>query len=748
MADQVVKPANMNYSNMIEEKNLKKGFIVATLISTIVGTFTASMTLHDKIAERRDKKKQQGIDGGQNTEIKQLKEQVAALKVGEAPKDEKAAGGEKAGEDKKSASADDKKSQAAGDGKKSEANVDAKKSQAGGGEGKSQVGGEKKSQAPNDAKSQHPRSRSSSKSSKGRRRRRDSLDADQDFARVANQSKNVIEQTFKDNVQRLGPEYAEGDLTTVNALQSQILEQQKTVIGILQTAVSEGRELTEDDKRRLIAAQNAATNGSLDALQGQYERMAAEKDAPPAPKSVAPPKSFVPPIVAPPTVAKTAVPPPGTAVNKPWESDPLPPPTEDRRRSSNYGRNAAIAGGLAAAAGAGAYAANRDGKREADRAYSDDGPPRRRPAPEDRRRSSLRPSEQPLPPAHDERPRRQEYSPPRWDDGRSSTKPRDRQRSSGDDRRSMMTRRGGQRDYVDDRRSSFRPRDQDCDFVPRKPSSDPMTARNRPPDDRRPSMKPQDPGPPPARPKSVAPNTAAPTAKATTIPAADPSNQAKSIAPKTPAPTAKATTIPPAKPPGGTVKETAAKQQDEAIRPSAIESPPRSSNHSSQRSKHSVRGSPPPPKSKMKALPAPDAPLFCRYAQDLQRHGLPLHKTFKPGGPHCCPSCNLIIPVDTRDIWVFSTHIPPQQKGDKPRTRDYRMDSRFVVKCHDGQGRFACVLCDKNRDLDCICKNVESLIKHLGSAHTFEEFDQDPDLVKMKNGSVVEMKGGKELVLA
>lgn len=166
------------------------------------------MTLHDKIQERRDKNKQKTIDGGQNNEIKQLKEQVASLKGVGSPKDEKAEGGEKPEDDKKSAAADEKKSQA--DGKKSEANGDTKKSQAGG-EAKSQAEGERKSQTANDAKSQHPRSRSSSNSSRRRRRRRDSLDADQDFARVANQSKNVIEQTFKDNVQRLGPEYAEGD---------------------------------------------------------------------------------------------------------------------------------------------------------------------------------------------------------------------------------------------------------------------------------------------------------------------------------------------------------------------------------------------------------------------------------------------------------------------------------------------------------------------------------------------------------
>lgn len=67
----------MNYSNMIEEKNLKKTFIVATLCSTLVGTFSSSMGLWERV---QDKRKQKKRDVKQDDEIKQLKEQVAQNK--------------------------------------------------------------------------------------------------------------------------------------------------------------------------------------------------------------------------------------------------------------------------------------------------------------------------------------------------------------------------------------------------------------------------------------------------------------------------------------------------------------------------------------------------------------------------------------------------------------------------------------------------------------------------------------------
>jgi hypothetical protein len=63
----------MNYANMIEEKNLKKTFIIATLCSTLIGTFTSSMGLWDRV---NDKRKQKKLDSKQNSEIKELREQV------------------------------------------------------------------------------------------------------------------------------------------------------------------------------------------------------------------------------------------------------------------------------------------------------------------------------------------------------------------------------------------------------------------------------------------------------------------------------------------------------------------------------------------------------------------------------------------------------------------------------------------------------------------------------------------------
>ncbi|KAK0638592.1 hypothetical protein B0T16DRAFT_462357 [Cercophora newfieldiana] len=63
----------MNYANMIEERRLKQGFILATLISTIAGTFTTGINLYDRIVEKR---KQAKLDRGQDDKIRDLERQV------------------------------------------------------------------------------------------------------------------------------------------------------------------------------------------------------------------------------------------------------------------------------------------------------------------------------------------------------------------------------------------------------------------------------------------------------------------------------------------------------------------------------------------------------------------------------------------------------------------------------------------------------------------------------------------------
>ena len=53
----------------------QKTFICATLASTLVGTFTASMGLWERVHDRREAHKQKQTDSKQDGEIKQLREQ-------------------------------------------------------------------------------------------------------------------------------------------------------------------------------------------------------------------------------------------------------------------------------------------------------------------------------------------------------------------------------------------------------------------------------------------------------------------------------------------------------------------------------------------------------------------------------------------------------------------------------------------------------------------------------------------------
>jgi hypothetical protein len=167
----------------------------------------------------------------------------------------------------------------------------------------------------------------------------------------------------------------------------------------------------------------------------------------------------------------------------------------------------------------------------------------------------------------------------------------------------------------------------------------------------------------------------------------------------------------------------------------------------------SSSGSPPPPLARrVKSLPAPPPRLFCRYAETLQSRPGALSTAFSPSGDGHCPTCGVLLSVDTRDVWVFST------QGGGQTIREYQMDARFVVKCHTCDGRFACVLCNRFRDVDCVCRDVEALVKHLATQHTPDEFERDADLVKIKGGpgSVVGLATGvpagagvgREMVLA
>ncbi|KAK4182478.1 hypothetical protein QBC35DRAFT_168915 [Podospora australis] len=63
----------MDAAGMTEEKKLKQAFVLATLISTIAGTFITGINLYDRLIEQRRQKK---LDRGQNKKIKELESRL------------------------------------------------------------------------------------------------------------------------------------------------------------------------------------------------------------------------------------------------------------------------------------------------------------------------------------------------------------------------------------------------------------------------------------------------------------------------------------------------------------------------------------------------------------------------------------------------------------------------------------------------------------------------------------------------
>ncbi|KAH8199630.1 hypothetical protein TruAng_006223 [Truncatella angustata] len=206
----------MNYSSMIEEKNLKKTFIIATLCSTLVGTFSSSIGLWDRVQDRRKQRKR---DTKQDDKIASIQAQL----------DES----ERRNKDK--------------DGQLERLSTHGGSRGGGGGGG----------------------------------------DRD-DVGYALQRSGAAISREFDEGYAQLGRRFAVGDPVTENRLQAQVIALQQTVINVLQDALYSGRPLDAHDMSRLIAASNAARDGSLDALRGQRRRQMLALDEPAAP--IGPPK--------------------------------------------------------------------------------------------------------------------------------------------------------------------------------------------------------------------------------------------------------------------------------------------------------------------------------------------------------------------------------------------------------------------------------------------------------------------------
>ncbi|KAK4149502.1 hypothetical protein C8A00DRAFT_37895 [Chaetomidium leptoderma] len=63
----------MDAAEMFKETKLKQGFVLATLISTVAGTFITSINLYDRLNEKRHQRK---LDKGQNKRIKELEQRL------------------------------------------------------------------------------------------------------------------------------------------------------------------------------------------------------------------------------------------------------------------------------------------------------------------------------------------------------------------------------------------------------------------------------------------------------------------------------------------------------------------------------------------------------------------------------------------------------------------------------------------------------------------------------------------------
>lgn len=155
----------------------------------------------------------------------------------------------------------------------------------------------------------------------------------------------------------------------------------------------------------------------------------------------------------------------------------------------------------------------------------------------------------------------------------------------------------------------------------------------------------------------------------------------------------------------------------------------------SHRSASPSRSLPPPQRAPTTVAEGPEQ-LFCQYARDLQyMQGKPLAASFAPGGSCICPACGIQLDVTSEDFWMIGKRTPitviDKTTGYETElldTREFRLGQRFVIQCHTSDGEYACTICNKGQDVDAICRNVESLVKHVGTYHEASELEREPDL--------------------
>ncbi|KAF2254693.1 hypothetical protein BU26DRAFT_418084, partial [Trematosphaeria pertusa] len=116
--------------------------------------------------------------------------------------------------------------------------------------------------------------------------------------------------------------------------------------------------------------------------------------------------------------------------------------------------------------------------------------------------------------------------------------------------------------------------------------------------------------------------------------------------------------------------------------------------------------------------------LFCLYACDLQRHpSQPLSASITSDPSPYCPYCKRTIHLSPGKSWEIF-------KEDDGRERCFRIQNRFIVKCHrDGvDGGYTCVLCSNGASVDTICGDVKALVRHIWMDHGAGELELEEDI--------------------
>jgi len=155
------------------------------------------------------------------------------------------------------------------------------------------------------------------------------------------------------------------------------------------------------------------------------------------------------------------------------------------------------------------------------------------------------------------------------------------------------------------------------------------------------------------------------------------------------------------------------------------------------RSESPPRSLAPPPRPAPTIMGSSDQ-LYCHYSLDLQYStNKPLAASFAPGGSCACPACGVPLDVTADDFWMIGKRTPKTivehgHHTEIMETREFRLGQRFALKCHTPDGEYACTICNKYREVDAICRTVDSLVKHVGTFHDVDELERDVDLREVR----------------